>query len=135
MKAKRLFRSTVSLLLVFCTLLSITGPAFATSPMEPQLLPGERLEQEPEEAMLYFGVTSANLAEADSLYEIQIFRTGDLSKTVTFELQTLDISALYGRDYVLTIHSSQTTYRFNGSYDGTRSLSGKLLDHMAKEVD
>ena len=33
----------------------------------------------------------------------------------------------------VTIHSSQTTYRFNGSYDGTRSLSGKLLDHMAKE--
>ena len=33
----------------------------------------------------------------------------------------------------VTIRSSQTTYRFNGSYDGTRSLSGKLLDHMAKE--
>lgn len=27
----------------------------------------------------------------------------------------------------------QTTYRFNGTYDGKRSLSGKLLDHMAKE--
>ena len=33
----------------------------------------------------------------------------------------------------VTIHSGQTTYRFNGSYDGTRSLSGKLLDNMAKE--
>ena len=33
----------------------------------------------------------------------------------------------------VTIHSGQTTYRFNGSYDGTRSLSGKLLDHMAKD--
>ncbi len=33
----------------------------------------------------------------------------------------------------VTIHSGQTTYRFNGSYDGTRSLSGKLLDHMVKE--
>ncbi len=32
----------------------------------------------------------------------------------------------------VTLHSGQTTYRFNGSYDGTRSLSGKLLDHMAK---
>ena len=35
----------------------------------------------------------------------------------------------------VTIHSGQTTYRFGGSYDGTRSLSSKLLDHMAKEVD
>ena len=33
----------------------------------------------------------------------------------------------------VTIHSGQTTYRFGGSYDGTRSLSSKLLDHMAKE--
>ena len=33
----------------------------------------------------------------------------------------------------VTIRSGQTTYRFNGSYDGTRSLSGKLLNHMAKE--
>ena len=35
----------------------------------------------------------------------------------------------------VTIRSGRTTYRFGGSYDGTRSLSGKLLDHMAKEVD
>ena len=35
----------------------------------------------------------------------------------------------------VTIRSGQTTYRFGGSYDGTRSLSGKLLDHMEKEVD
>lgn len=33
----------------------------------------------------------------------------------------------------VTLRSGQTNYRFNGSYDGTRSLSGKLLDHMASE--
>ena len=33
----------------------------------------------------------------------------------------------------VTVRSGQTTYRFNGSYDGARSLSGKLLAHMAKE--
>ena len=33
----------------------------------------------------------------------------------------------------VTIRSGHTTYRFGGSYDGTRSLSGKLLNHMAKE--
>ena len=35
----------------------------------------------------------------------------------------------------VTIRSGQTTYRFGGSYDGTRRLPGKLLNHMAKEVD
>ena len=33
----------------------------------------------------------------------------------------------------VTIRSGQTTYRFGGSYDGTRSLSGKLLDHISGE--
>ena len=33
----------------------------------------------------------------------------------------------------LTIRSGQTTYRIRVLYDGTRSLSGKLLDHMARE--
>ena len=35
----------------------------------------------------------------------------------------------------VTIHSGQTTYRFGGSYDGSRSLSGKLLDRMAKDIE
>ena len=35
----------------------------------------------------------------------------------------------------VTIRSGQTTYRFNGSYDGTRSLTAKVLDHMAKDAN
>ena len=35
----------------------------------------------------------------------------------------------------VTIHSGQTTYRFNGSYDGTHSLPSKILDHMAKDSE
>ena len=33
----------------------------------------------------------------------------------------------------VTIRSGQTTYRFNGSYDGTRSLPAKLLDRMVRD--
>ena len=33
----------------------------------------------------------------------------------------------------VTLRSGQTTYRFNGSYDGNRSLSAKLLGHMAAD--
>ena len=32
-----------------------------------------------------------------------------------------------------TVRSGKTTYRFIGSYDGTRSLPQKLLGHMIKE--
>ena len=35
----------------------------------------------------------------------------------------------------VTIRSGQTTYRFNGSYDGTRSLPSKILDHMANDSE
>lgn len=35
----------------------------------------------------------------------------------------------------VTIRSGQTTYRFNVSYDGTRSLPSKILDHMAKDSE
>ena len=35
----------------------------------------------------------------------------------------------------VTLHSGQTTYRFGGSYDGSRSLSGKLLDPMVKDIE
>ena len=33
------------------------------------------------------------------------------------------------------IESGRTTYRFNGSYDGSKSLPEKLLSHMAKESE
>ena len=33
----------------------------------------------------------------------------------------------------VTIRSGQATYRFNGSYDGNRSLPAKLLDRMVKD--
>lgn len=35
----------------------------------------------------------------------------------------------------VTLHSGQTTYRFGGSYDGNRSLSGKLLERMSKDIE
>ena len=35
----------------------------------------------------------------------------------------------------VTLRSGRTIYRFNGSYDGTRSLPAKVLEHMAKSVD
>ena len=34
----------------------------------------------------------------------------------------------------VTLRSGRTIYRFNGSYDGTRSLPAKVLDHMAKDA-
>lgn len=33
------------------------------------------------------------------------------------------------------IESAGTTYRFTGSYDGSHSLTSKLLDHMGKESE
>ena len=35
----------------------------------------------------------------------------------------------------VTLRSGQTTYRFNGSYDGNRSLPAKMLDRMVKDEE
>ena len=35
----------------------------------------------------------------------------------------------------VTLRSGQTTYRFNGSYDGNCSLPAKLLDRMVKDEE
>ena len=35
----------------------------------------------------------------------------------------------------IELHSGRTTYRFSGSYDGTRSLSAKVLRLMDKDGD
>ena len=35
----------------------------------------------------------------------------------------------------VTLRSGRTVYRFNGSYDGTRSLPAKVLEHMAKDAN
>ena len=35
----------------------------------------------------------------------------------------------------VTIRSGRTIYRFNGSYDGTRSLPAKVFEHMAKDAN
>ena len=35
----------------------------------------------------------------------------------------------------VTLRSGRTIYRFNGSYDGARSLPAKVLDHMAKDAN
>jgi len=35
----------------------------------------------------------------------------------------------------VTLRSGRTIYRFSGSYDGTRSLPAKVLEHMAKDAN
>ena len=35
----------------------------------------------------------------------------------------------------VTLRSGQTTYRFNGSYDGTRGLPSKIVDLMANDSE
>ena len=35
----------------------------------------------------------------------------------------------------VTLRSGRTIYRFNGSYDGTRSLPAKVFEHMAKDAN
>ena len=51
--------------------------------------------------LVYFGTTKMNVGEGNGTYEVSLFREGDLDKEASVTIHSLDISALYGKDYSL----------------------------------
>ncbi|MDD5833123.1 MAG: Calx-beta domain-containing protein, partial [Clostridiales bacterium] len=98
--SKRIVSILTSLSIIICQ----TGVSFADSFKEyPTVIEGERFkgDQLIEGDLVYFGVTTLDLNEANGIYEVPIYREGDLSKEASVTIHSLDISALYKDDYVL----------------------------------
>ncbi len=68
-------------------------------------VPAERstgaLDEVEEKSIVYFGTASLTAGESEWTYEIPLYRDGDLSEGETVVIHSLDMTALYGRDYVL----------------------------------
>ncbi len=56
-------------------------------------------EKLPEGDLIYMGTAAATLDEEDAVYEFPIYREGDLSKGASVTVHTLDMTAVYGKDY------------------------------------
>ncbi|MBR6593876.1 MAG: Ig-like domain-containing protein [Clostridia bacterium] len=64
-------------------------------------------EELPEGNFVYIGTPSATLDESDGCYAFPVYRAGDLSVSIRVELHTVDMTAVYGKDYRLEIEVAE----------------------------
>lgn len=96
------------------------------------LLDSQRISEDSlaSESVVYFGTPAAEVQEEEAEYVLPIFRDGDCSEEASIEIRTVDLTAVYGKDYAITENS---TTKFLG--DG-RSIMQKYADgDYAEEAD
>ncbi len=57
----------------------------------------------PDGNIVYFGTVSATLDESDRYYTVSVYREGDISTSASVDVHTIDMTALYGKDYALVM--------------------------------
>ncbi len=68
-------------------------------------LESKRINKEdlPDGNTVYFGTVSATLDEANRYYAVSVYREGDVSEKASVDIHTVDMTALYGKDYELVM--------------------------------
>ena len=105
---KRLLSGGLAMLL---TVSMLTEPAAAVALQNsvPVSLAASRLDEVPEGNWVYFGTASATLEESNQYYTVPVYREGDLTEEASVELHTVDMTALYGKDYELVMPDVEET--------------------------
>ena len=104
MKHRALSKRIISILLALQMLLLQPLCSLADIPQHrPTVINGARLSEDrlTDGDLVYFGVSGLTVKEASDIYEIAIYREGDLDSEASVTVHTLDISALYNKDYRL----------------------------------
>ncbi len=57
----------------------------------------------PDGNVVYFGTVSATLDESNRYYTVSVYREGDISTEATVDIHTVDMTALYSKDYSLVM--------------------------------
>ncbi len=110
---KRIGRRLLSLLLCTAMLAPYTEElavhAAAGQPgyvvLESGRIPPEKL---PGEDCIYLGTASAQVEERGE-YAVRLYREGSLSQTASVDLRTIDLTAVYGKDYELVMDDVEET--------------------------
>ena len=104
MKSKKVFTRIVSwILTVSLSVLQPMTSIAAALIIEPVRVEGTRFTEDQliEGNLVYFGVTGMTISEGHGIYEVPLYREGDLSKEASVTIHSLDISGLYKDDYAL----------------------------------
>ena len=104
MKYRAISKRIISILLALQMVLLQPLCSLADMPQHrPTVIDGARLSEDrlTDGDLVYFGVSGLTVKEASDTYEIAIYRDGDLDREASVTVHTLDISALYNKDYRL----------------------------------
>ena len=104
MKHQAISKRIISIFLVLQMILLQPLCSLADIPQHrPTVISGARLteDQLTDGDLVYFGVSGLTLKEAGDTYEVAIYREGNLDSEASVTVHTLDISALYKKDYRL----------------------------------
>ena len=94
-------KKLLSLLLSLSMLASmavIPAKAETVMPLNASRIDSEKL---PSGNLIYLGTASANVKEEDAFYSFPIYREGDLSEEASVTIHSLDLTAIYGEDYII----------------------------------
>ena len=103
-------KKLLSLLLSLSMLASMAViPAKAEEMVMP--LNASRIDSEklPSGNLIYLGTVSANVKEEDAVYSFPIYREGDLSEEASVTIHSLDLTAIYGEDYIILDDNAEKT--------------------------
>ncbi|MBR6645650.1 MAG: hypothetical protein IKL21_07830 [Clostridia bacterium] len=107
-KEQGFLKRALSFILVFVLMLpvvtesSLPAAAFDHVYFE---LEAKRIDKNllPDGNIVYFGTVSATLDESDRYYTVSVYREGDISTSASVDIHTIDMTALYGKDYALVM--------------------------------
>ena len=100
-------KRTIAVILAIIMMIPQNIAAFADIKGSATEVPGERLasgsdSELSEGSRVYFGTQSYNVDEENRTYKFSIFRDGDLSEGEFVTVHSLDLTAIYGEDYILS---------------------------------
>lgn len=95
---KRLLSILLSLAIVLPSAVIPVGAEISDTPLEASRINSEQL---PEGNLIYMGTASVSVSETETVYSFPIYREGDLSGEASVDIHTLDMTAVYGKDYIL----------------------------------
>ena len=108
--ARRLFSGALALVMT-ASILTEPAAAVAMQSSEPIALEASRLDSAalPEGEVVYLGTASVTLEESNQYYTVPIYREGDLDQEASVDLHTIDMTAIYGRDYEMVMSDVEET--------------------------
>ncbi len=135
-KVKENARRLLSVFLAAVMTLQLASPALAAESSPPQYeLESARLEKKDlaDGNLVYFGTATAVVEEKKADYSFRIYREGDLSEEVSVLLKTVDMTAVYGKDYELLEDGVKVTG--NGMSLLEQSIKGNAPDLEDKNIE